>query len=81
MFLVLNVDLHCLLFCCQIRAVAEKEFHHGDSSGNDPSFRISDTPVVVFGSRAHLEEKALATVKHEPFFVLLFPFVYIIMVE
>ncbi|PNX97963.1 dolichyl-phosphate beta-glucosyltransferase-like protein [Trifolium pratense] len=44
----------------QIRAVAKKD---GDSSGSDPSFRISDTPVVVFGSRAHLEEKALATRK------------------
>lgn len=44
----------------QIRAVAKKD---GDSSGSDSSFRISDTPVVVFGSRAHLEEKALATRK------------------
>ncbi|WJX75599.1 dolichyl-phosphate beta-glucosyltransferase [Trifolium repens] len=44
----------------QIRAVAKKD---GDSSGSDPSFRISDTSVVVFGSRAHLEEKALATRK------------------
>lgn len=44
----------------QIRAVAKKD---GDSSGSDSSFRMSDTPVVVFGSRAHLEEKALATRK------------------
>lgn len=78
-FLVSVVNMHYLLFCCQIRAVAKKD---GDSSGSDSSFRMSDTPVVVFGSRAHLEEKALATVKlgllHS---VLLFPCVYIIMVE
>lgn len=57
--------MHYLMFCCQIRAVAKKEFHHGDGDSNssDPSFRISDIPVVVFGSRAHLEEKALASVK------------------
>jgi hypothetical protein len=59
-FLVPDFYKHCILFFCQIRAVAKKD---GDSSGSDPSFRISDTPVVVFGSRAHLEEKALATVK------------------
>lgn len=61
--LVLDFDVHCLMFFCQIRAVVEKEFHHEDSNGSDPGFRISDIPVVVFGSRAHLEEKALATVK------------------
>ncbi|XP_057436477.1 uncharacterized protein LOC130728915 isoform X2 [Lotus japonicus] len=47
----------------QIQAVAKKEFHQEDSSGSDPSFRISDIPVVAFGSRAHLEEKALASRK------------------
>lgn len=41
----------------QIQAVAK------DSSNIDPGFRISDIPVAVFGSRAHLEEKALATRK------------------
>ncbi|GAV68884.1 Glycos_transf_2 domain-containing protein [Cephalotus follicularis] len=44
----------------QIRAVAKKE---GDSTADDSSFRISDIPVAVFGSRAHLEEKALASRK------------------
>lgn len=41
----------------QIHAFAKKE-----SSGS--SFRVSDIPVAAFGSRAHLEEKALATVKY-----------------
>lgn len=30
--------------------------------GGDSSFGIHDVPVVAFGSRAHLEDKALATV-------------------
>nr|KYP64978.1 Dolichyl-phosphate beta-glucosyltransferase [Cajanus cajan] len=47
----------------QIQAVAKREYHQGDSGDSDPRFRISDIPVAVFGSRAHLEEKALATVK------------------
>ncbi|KAK7273014.1 hypothetical protein RIF29_14060 [Crotalaria pallida] len=47
----------------QIQAVAKKEFHSKDLSVSDPSFRISDIPVAVFGSRAHLEEKALASRK------------------
>lgn len=55
--------MHYLMFCCQIQAVTKREYHHGDSSNIDPGFRISDIPVAVFGSRAHLEEKALATVK------------------
>ncbi|XP_022139123.1 dolichyl-phosphate beta-glucosyltransferase-like [Momordica charantia] len=40
----------------QIHAFAKKE-------SNGSSFRISDIPVAAFGSRAHLEEKALATRK------------------
>ncbi|XP_020219396.1 dolichyl-phosphate beta-glucosyltransferase [Cajanus cajan] len=47
----------------QIQAVAKREYHQGDSGDSDPRFRISDIPVAVFGSRAHLEEKALATRK------------------
>lgn len=47
----------------QIQAVARREYHQGDSGDSDPRFRISDIPVAVFGSRAHLEEKALATRK------------------
>jgi len=50
------------MFWHQIHAVAKSEYHQGDSSNSDPRFRISDVPVAVFGSRAHLEEKALATV-------------------
>ncbi|KAK8466131.1 hypothetical protein PHAVU_008G010800 [Phaseolus vulgaris] len=47
----------------QIQAVAKSKYHQGDSSNTDPRFRISDIPVAVFGSRAHLEEKAIATRK------------------
>ncbi|XP_022746384.1 dolichyl-phosphate beta-glucosyltransferase-like isoform X2 [Durio zibethinus] len=47
----------------QIHAVARKGYHCGDSETSDTSFRISDIPIVAFGSRAHLEEKALATRK------------------
>ncbi|KAI5575004.1 hypothetical protein POPTR_010G204000v4 [Populus trichocarpa] len=47
----------------QIHAVARKEFCLGESAASDSSFRISDMPLAAFGSRAHLEEKALATRK------------------
>ncbi|KAJ0102301.1 hypothetical protein Patl1_06387 [Pistacia atlantica] len=47
----------------QIHAVARKDYHQGDSAAGDSSFRISDVPVAAFGSRAHLQEKALATRK------------------
>ena len=50
-------------FVLQIHAVARKDYHRGDSAASDTTFRISDIPIVAFGSRAHLEEKALATVK------------------
>ncbi|KAB2063755.1 hypothetical protein ERO13_A10G218700v2 [Gossypium hirsutum] len=46
----------------QIHAVARKE-HRGDSAACDTTFKISDIPIVAFGSRAHLEEKAIATRK------------------
>ncbi|KAL7108995.1 hypothetical protein ACP275_06G148700 [Erythranthe tilingii] len=44
----------------QIRAVALKE---RNSSAGDLTLRISDVPIAAFGSRAHLEDKALATRK------------------
>ncbi|KAK3016738.1 hypothetical protein RJ639_006716, partial [Escallonia herrerae] len=47
----------------QIHAVARKEHNFGDSATSDSSLRISDIPIVAFGSRAHLEKKALATRK------------------
>nr|GMC94197.1 dolichyl-phosphate beta-glucosyltransferase [Ipomoea batatas] len=47
----------------QILAVARKERQLGDSAASDSSLRISDVSVAAFGSRAHLEEKALATRK------------------
>ncbi|KAJ7981411.1 dolichyl-phosphate beta-glucosyltransferase-like [Quillaja saponaria] len=47
----------------KIQAVARKEFACGDSAATGSSFRISDIPIAAFGSRAHLEEKALATRK------------------
>lgn len=40
-----------------------KEIQFGDSATGDSSLRISDIPLAAFGSRAHLEEKALATVE------------------
>lgn len=51
------------VFVLQIHAVAKTDYHGGDSAASDTTFRISDIPIVAFGSRAHLEEKALATVK------------------
>ncbi|OWM70057.1 hypothetical protein CDL15_Pgr025906 [Punica granatum] len=47
----------------QIHAVARKDFHFGDSSKSDSGLRIGDIPIAAFGSRAHLEEKALSTRK------------------
>ncbi|XP_044460446.1 dolichyl-phosphate beta-glucosyltransferase-like [Mangifera indica] len=47
----------------QIHAVARKEYRRKDSTSGDSDFRVSDVPVAAFGSRAHLEEKALATRK------------------
>ncbi|KAL9402496.1 hypothetical protein Peur_006345 [Populus x canadensis] len=47
----------------QIHAVARKEFRLEESISSGSSFRISDIPLAAFGSRAHLEEKALATRK------------------
>ncbi|CAL1374518.1 unnamed protein product [Linum trigynum] len=43
----------------KIRAVASAE----DTKDGTSGFRIADIPVAAFGSRAHLEEKALATRK------------------
>ncbi|XP_047965806.1 dolichyl-phosphate beta-glucosyltransferase [Salvia hispanica] len=47
----------------QIHAVAAKEQQYGDSASSDATLRISDVPIAAFGSRAHLEEKALASRK------------------
>ncbi|KAL0003108.1 hypothetical protein SO802_016889 [Lithocarpus litseifolius] len=47
----------------QIHAFARKEYHTGDSAASDSSIKISDIPIAAFGSRAHLEQKALATRK------------------
>lgn len=47
----------------QIHAFARNEYHSGDSAASDSSIKISDIPIAAFGSRAHLEEKALATRK------------------
>ncbi|PSS34537.1 Dolichyl-phosphate beta-glucosyltransferase [Actinidia chinensis var. chinensis] len=43
----------------QIHTVAKREL--GGSSASDSSLQISDFPIAAFGSRAHLEDKALAT--------------------
>ncbi|CAH9065286.1 unnamed protein product [Cuscuta europaea] len=47
----------------QILAVVRKEQGLGDSTFSDSTLRISNVSVAAFGSRAHLEEKALATRK------------------
>ncbi|KAL9275053.1 Dolichyl-phosphate beta-glucosyltransferase-like protein [Drosera capensis] len=47
----------------QISAVTRKELKLNNGATNDSSVRISDVPVAAFGSRAHLEQKALATVE------------------
>ncbi|KAM1182946.1 hypothetical protein ACFX19_001379 [Malus domestica] len=46
----------------QIHEVAKQDKFRDSSAGNS-SFRISDIPIAAFGSRAHLEGKALATRK------------------
>lgn len=55
MFFNISTDDYFMAF--QIHAFAKKE-------SSDSSFRASDIPVAAFGSRAHLEEKALASVKY-----------------
>ncbi|XP_065871384.1 uncharacterized protein [Euphorbia lathyris] len=47
----------------KIHAVAKEKYNLGNSSASDSNFRISDIPIAAFGSRAHLEEKALASRK------------------
>ncbi|WCJ19610.1 Dolichyl-phosphate beta-glucosyltransferase [Euphorbia peplus] len=49
----------------QIHVVAKEKYNLGNSSASasDSNFRISDIPIAAFGSRAHLEEKALASRK------------------
>lgn len=47
----------------QILTVAGKEIDVNASGGGDSSFGVCDVPVAAFGSRAHLEDKALATRK------------------
>ncbi|XP_073283455.1 uncharacterized protein [Primulina huaijiensis] len=46
----------------QILTLAMEERKFGGSRASDSAMRISDVPIAAFGSRAHLEEKALATV-------------------
>lgn len=46
----------------QIQASARKEINFGNELAGDLSSRISDIPIAAFGSRAHLEKKALSTV-------------------
>ena len=47
----------------QILAVAREENSIRDPTSKLVDFRIGDVQVSAFGSRAHLEEKAIATVK------------------
>ena len=52
-----------LLLCDQICQFAMEAFQSTNMDGQGQSQRISDVPVVAFGSRAHLERQALATVR------------------
>ncbi|XP_073047667.1 uncharacterized protein [Primulina eburnea] len=45
-----------------ILTLATEERKFGGSRASDSTMRISDVPIAAFGSRAHLEEKVLATV-------------------
>ncbi|KAK6929338.1 Glycosyltransferase 2-like [Dillenia turbinata] len=47
----------------QIQALSRKEILSGNAVQRDSGSKISDIPIAAFGSRAHLEEKALATRK------------------
>jgi dolichyl-phosphate beta-glucosyltransferase len=51
------------LLASQINAVAREEYSIRNPASKDMDFKIGDVQVSAFGSRAHLEEKALATVK------------------
>lgn len=51
------------LLAFQIHAVAREENSIKNPASKNTDFRIGDVQVSAFGSRAHLEEKALATVK------------------
>lgn len=51
------------MFAFKVQTVARKEFKLGDPASSDSSFSVSDIPISAFGSRAHLEDKALATVQ------------------
>ncbi|XP_073047658.1 uncharacterized protein [Primulina eburnea] len=46
-----------------ILTLATEERKFGGSRASDSTMRISDVPIAAFGSRAHLEEKVLATRK------------------
>lgn len=49
-------------FFGQIKNLAEKDTQAGKGADNGLKLGVSDVAVVVFGSRAHLEKQALATV-------------------
>ncbi|KAL5555790.1 hypothetical protein UlMin_038026 [Ulmus minor] len=47
----------------KIHVITRKEFNLGDSVISDSIVKLSDIPIVAFGSHAHLEKKALASVQ------------------
>lgn len=51
-----------VFFFGQTINLAEKDIQTGKGADNGLKLGVSDAAVVVFGSRAHLEKQALATV-------------------
>ena len=62
----------------QILAVAREENSIRDPTSKLVDFRIGDVQVSAFGSRAHLEEKAIATVKFLQTYTYAFTYIHVI---
>ncbi|XP_073314888.1 uncharacterized protein [Primulina huaijiensis] len=61
--LILMLDADGATKVSDLEKLENQEHKFGDSRASDSTKRISDVPIAAFGSRAHLEEKALATRK------------------
>ncbi|XP_075495876.1 uncharacterized protein LOC142533115 isoform X5 [Primulina tabacum] len=61
--LILMLDADGATKVSDLEKLENQKHKFGDSRASDSMMRISDVPIAAFGSRAHLEEKALATRK------------------
>ncbi|XP_075496651.1 uncharacterized protein LOC142533686 isoform X2 [Primulina tabacum] len=61
--LILMLDADGSTKVSDLEKLENQKHKFGDSRASDSTMRISDVPIAAFGSRAHLEEKALATRK------------------